>query len=395
MNPLSVLASENYYEVPEEKNIVSYNDWISTEVGEFPINSESSEWNELSYTEALMVCDMPNELATSLSTEELVEYAVNYPLLTDILAFNTVEDGLEHLQNSSTIFKELFSRSNCTEELLMQYANLSCDYTALEKTHDMLGTGYLEKIFIEQYFGKNYENLSLDDSKKFIDEFSDKYEEKTDSVQEYSTSTIFYQGISETMDTIPEVAIPENIKTDIIDNYDLSGPSFTKTNLNIGINPTNGAKVYYGYQYVNNTKTYCYKYYSGEYSSTEKKNIESAFESQHPSFVKKRTCSKKYNCHSYAWYSTSKSNQLWMYSDPTSIANDTNYYKKWRAPMRNPKSGDKIIFYDSNGFALHSAILTSSTKCKSKLGSLGVYKTTISDMMSLYPASSSQTYLPK
>lgn len=77
-------------------------------------------------------CNMPREYAQSLTTEELVDYALNYPFLMDLIAFDHMEDGMNHLAKKSSLFAELFSRSDCCEELLAQYLNMDINDTTFD-----------------------------------------------------------------------------------------------------------------------------------------------------------------------------------------------------------------------------------------------------------------------
>lgn len=144
----------------ETTNLVSIEDWKALPVGEYPINTESPEWKTISFCDALAACDMPKEYAESLSSDDLSKYAGNYPFLGHILAYDSIEDGINSLKEKSTVFEELFSRSDCDEALLKEYRNMSCDYKILEKQHDMSASGYLKQIFLEAYFGLHYGNLS-------------------------------------------------------------------------------------------------------------------------------------------------------------------------------------------------------------------------------------------
>ena len=112
----------------------------------------------------------------------------------------------------------------------------------------------------------------------------------------------------------------------------------------------------------------------------------------YPTYTKVSSASSKYNCHSYAWYYESEKNIYWI-NDPKNIYNNTNYWKLWKKTMRDIKSGDRITFW-KNGSIQHSAIVNSSKKCTSKLGHLGVYKTTISEMKNMY-GSTTSAYIPK
>lgn len=79
----TVVLSENedkpYEEMDYNLDIVSKEDWENTAIGEYPIDVHSAEWNQLSSSETAAACNMPKEFAESLTTEELVDYAVNYP----------------------------------------------------------------------------------------------------------------------------------------------------------------------------------------------------------------------------------------------------------------------------------------------------------------------------
>lgn len=97
----SETSNKPYIEMDYNLDIVSEEDWENTSVGEYPIDILSAEWNNLSYSEAASAYNMPMEYAESLTTDELVDYALNYPFLMDILAYDNIEDGMNHLVNSS------------------------------------------------------------------------------------------------------------------------------------------------------------------------------------------------------------------------------------------------------------------------------------------------------
>lgn len=70
-----------------------------------------------------------------------------------------------------------------------------------------------------------------------------------------------------------------------------------------------------------------------------------------PSYVTVvRDASLKYNCHSYAWYSTASNNPHWI-NHPGAFLNDGTYIQS------NWKAGDIIVYYQ-NGNVVHSGIIT-------------------------------------
>jgi len=84
-----------------------------------------------------------------------------------------------------------------------------------------------------------------------------------------------------------------------------------------------------------------------------------------------RSATGKYNCHSYAWYSTSSSNNIWITSS-LSYTSDQYYtliaYGTQAVIPTNAPVGSKVV-YPSDG---HSAKKYSSTKLISKWGDWGL-----------------------
>ena len=174
----------------ETAGLVTIEDWKALPVGEYPITPDSPEWKTMSSSDAYAACNMPKEYAESLSSDDLSKYVGNYPFLGDIMMFNSIEDGINSLKEKSTVFEELFSRSDCDEALLKEYRNMSCDYKILEKQHDMSASGYLKQIFLEAYFGLHYGNLSDEESEMFLEEYEQKFDERPEDKKDYSTATI-------------------------------------------------------------------------------------------------------------------------------------------------------------------------------------------------------------
>lgn len=111
---------------------------------------------------------------------------------------------------------------------------------------------------------------------------------------------------------------------------------------------------------------------TGEFSQTDIDQANYYEDSTYPNASRQRSATGKYNCHSYAWYSTSSSNNIWIHynlyytSDPYySLVTIGN---RFSIPALAP-SGSKVD-YPSDG---HSAIKYSSSKLISKWGDYGLY----------------------
>lgn len=86
-----------------------------------------------------------------------------------------------------------------------------------------------------------------------------------------------------------------------------------------------------------------------------------------------------YNCHSYAWYQSSTTNQLWI-PDPSAYITDGSYYE-----VTQPAAGDIICYYTSSGENIHSGVIVevetpiedlSSITVESKWAEAGLYRHT-------------------
>lgn len=84
----------------------------------------------------------------------------------------------------------------------------------------------------------------------------------------------------------------------------------------------------------------------------------------YPNATSLREENPAYNCHSYAWYSTSSGNLYWMNS-PWAYMTDGSYTRTY-----SPTNGDKVC-YESDD---HSAIYIRSGVVHSKWGAMGVYQ---------------------
>lgn len=76
----------------------------------------------------------------------------------------------------------------------------------------------------------------------------------------------------------------------------------------------------------------------------------------YPNAVLLRTASPKYNCHSYAWYSTDSDNSYWI-DDPYYFRANSSEYGE----VLFPAVGDIVCYYDDGGNNLHSGIVTGMT----------------------------------
>ncbi len=71
-----------------------------------------------------------------------------------------------------------------------------------------------------------------------------------------------------------------------------------------------------------------------------------------PQNTRLSSATRKYNCHSYAWYSQSTSNNKWWMNDPSAYYTDGSYTEVF-----SPQAGDIICYFDDNNNPVHSGIV--------------------------------------
>ena len=77
----------------------------------YPITYDSPEWQDFDgVNEKLQACRIPEELLKEMSVEQLVDAVIDFPLLVNVVLYNSSEEGLEALSLQSDAYRELLSR---------------------------------------------------------------------------------------------------------------------------------------------------------------------------------------------------------------------------------------------------------------------------------------------
>lgn len=218
----------------------------------YKLTQNNDEWKELNTHDKMVEkCRVPQMILKSMSTNELVDSVLKYPLLYDVYAFNNVVDAIENLKNNSDAFRELITRDDASEYLIKRMNRVSD--SKLIENRLMIRT--IKLLLKEENISKSGYNIM-------------------GTLNTYSTTTVYTPNGSAV--------------TVIIAAQD--------------------------------------------FSSAEKQDINDYFISTYPLATYVSTSTKNYNCHSYAWYSSSTSNQYWM-DDPSRYMSDGSY-SKVSTPMR-------------------------------------------------------------
>ena len=92
-------------------------------VWDYPVKPGMEEWKNFHSNEEMVnACQIPGDILFSLSTEDLMELCLQYPLLYDVFAFNFLSMGADKLFNDFNGIRELFKREEAAKELLRHYS---------------------------------------------------------------------------------------------------------------------------------------------------------------------------------------------------------------------------------------------------------------------------------
>lgn len=93
---------------------------------DFPIVPGTEEWKLLnSLDKKVNACQIPNDILTGICTHALIETTLNYPLILDYGAFNSMQSGFERIKTENNGFVELFRRNDLYSALIERYELLS------------------------------------------------------------------------------------------------------------------------------------------------------------------------------------------------------------------------------------------------------------------------------
>ena len=116
----------------------------------FPVVPNTEAWKKLnSHDEMLRVTEIPDSTLRSMSTDDLLATAMNYPLKWDALAYDNIIIGVKRVAAQSSIFKELFRRPEAADKTLAFYQTLDPNTPKAEWTQEESGMYSLTLSFVE------------------------------------------------------------------------------------------------------------------------------------------------------------------------------------------------------------------------------------------------------
>jgi len=343
----------------------------------FPLTPNTPAWAALkTHDDMLRVTQVPPSVLRSLSTSALVSTVLSYPLYDDMLAFDSPQQGFDKISSRFDGLAVLLERPDAGHELLARYQAMD---PRVPRGASLLEQGLYDARFRDLEIllaqdGVRQAMTPADQSALLIEarrtlagkgQAADVYgvtgEAITDLVigrvvvAESSTArervradpalTAFLlsgEAMGHGLDVLAGVealAAPPPARPLVADSpitiHTPKGTAVAATQMNSELT---AAQIAVDNSYVAST---------------------------YPSATRQTNASRKYNCHSYAWYSQSTSNNVWI----NSPGDDKFWLDGSYLPSYNVGKAGRKVSYRSDD---HSAITVNAVQFRSKWGQLPV-----------------------
>lgn len=145
---------------------------------DYPIKPGTPEWARLSSNaEKVAVCQIPEEVIASLTTKQLLDVSLAYPLLPDVYAFENIENGINKLFDDFNGLRALSQRGDAITHFVEAYDKrikhvpaLDGNYPDHDKGEFIVGISNLELIATRAafYIESARSNFSFTESKELM-----------------------------------------------------------------------------------------------------------------------------------------------------------------------------------------------------------------------------------
>ncbi|MEN3325621.1 MAG: hypothetical protein V7638_428 [Acidobacteriota bacterium] len=348
----------------------------------FSVRPGTKAWAELkSHDEMLAATQLPVPELRKMTTEGLLETVLTYPLLKDMLAYNSTQTGFEAVSKKFNGLSELRSRKDIGGAALSRYRTKrgeSQQSTKERASLEMQGNRNFDLSFLEILMAQDEVRATLNKSQ--IEELRTELRE-TAKLKRASLDVYGYEGLESTAFAAAKLLTADNVQfsTSVSTNYSLqqfvaqgtadstavidwildcleNQPSTGPLSLIQPLDYSSSVSTPNGTFVPATVKTY-------ELSSSQIASYNAYVANAYPLAVRETNSSRRYNCHSYAWNNQSTSNTIWIDTPSDDIYwNDGSYLR-----MSSGVANRRVSYPASKD---HSAIAVNSTQFRSKWGQL-------------------------
>jgi hypothetical protein len=354
--------------------------WAGDAAYVYPIRPGTADWKALqSHNEMVQVTQVDESLLASMSDEGLVRTVLSYPLLGDVLAYNSPQQGFDAIRSQFGGLRALLEREGAAEVLLRRYQKIdAADIPAVLSLEEQ-GRRARDLSYVELLLAQPEILAGMDDSllDELLLETLVKREQKLKRLEVYGFAGLERAAFtavraleraqpgptrnkgSQTMNVFLETGGPASLE--VLDSVFARTEKVVFGSSNRALSKRSGlmTKDYSSTVYTPKGSAVAVIVMTFELSSTDIASCNSYYSTTYPSATRLRDCSRRYNCHSYAWNDQSTSNTVWI-----NTPGDDTYWQDGSYVPASITGGQKVSYASDD----HSAIAISSSVYESKWG---------------------------
>lgn len=339
LNPQKNDAIQDIHSEVTRASFVSDTEQPNTRVI-FLAEKDYSAWTQIVGLEnRLKACDVSKEIVKSMTTEELVETILHYPLNYLVFTYNNPEDAVRIIIENSTLHQELLCRENAAECIVNKYLQIR-PVGSVRKPNYEEGVVLIEDDMFLGYIIETEQLIEQMKRDSLIINMQDLEDKINDIINNHASFSMLLLK--------PLSSICESIG----DNTTLLLRS---------------GGVFLGFQQIHTPFLHNLDgMLISEYSSDAIEYLNGVAISEFPNAVFIENASAKYNCHSYAWYQNTTNNNIWLhrYSPITGNFQLSRYWTDDLYESCSSSDAEKVYYSDGD----HSAIVLSNGHYLSKWG---------------------------
>lgn len=274
----------------------------------YPIQPGTEEWKKLETLQSkIAACEIPKETLHQMSTESLIEAVLYYPLFSNMYAYDSIEEGFDAVLQYCDALQELQRRDDAADALAARYKNTYSNQNAdvSNQNADVLASSaelmHMTYMQMQKHTEKRKNQTLL-----LIEPFFNQLDEADKLYLCESIAVLPTNQTNATDGTASIVQTPNGtvLKEGWYDDY-----------------------------YITT---------SSGFSDDEIYYLDLEMARLYPNAIRRKSATKRYNCHSYAWHDQSPENNVWLIN-PFPYMTDGSYLNAGSA------AAGRRVFYRNTG----------------------------------------------
>ena len=130
---------------------------------DYPIKPGTAEWKELqTHQEKIKVCQIPEDTLKKLTPSDLLQTCINYPLISDMLAYDNLYEGSKRVIRNFNGLSEFLIRKNSYNALIRLYENSKIENYDSNWTSNEKGRYTFKFIYFEMLLSQMHKTDDID-----------------------------------------------------------------------------------------------------------------------------------------------------------------------------------------------------------------------------------------